>query len=698
MKKLLLIFLCFFAISSFSLLAQTFNGANGHIADNNTTQFTLNVSGLNPSEIDTANFGLEKVCIDIDHSWVEDLRIVLVAPDGQTVTLVNSIGGSENNFTGTCFLGDAETSINSGSAPFTGIFKPAGVLGLVNNGQTGNGTWKLIVTDQVNGDEGDVLGWSITFGNEPATYMSFSSSNLPLVIIQTNGIDIQDDPKIMADMGIIDNGPGQRNYRTDVFNDYNGKIGIEYRGSSSQTMPKKPYGFELWDVNGTAIDRPILGMPEESDWILSPAYPDKSLMRNNLVYRMWENMGYYGSRGREVEVILNDEYQGVYLLCEKIKRGGDRLDISKLQPEEIFGDDLTGGYILKVDKTTGNASPSWTSDFAPADNPGGDHPKIQIEYPKADDLVPQQFNYIKAYVDSFELALATIDFADTDHGYRHFINENSFLDYLLITEFNRNVDSYRISTFMYKDKNSEGGKLTMGPVWDYDLAFGNADYCEGWKTTGWTYDFGLFCGGDDNQVPFWWKTMMSDTLFTNNLRCRWEQLKPTVFDTVVVNNWIDSMAADLNESQQRNYAQWPILGIHIWPNFYVAQDYKGEVDTLKWWIKERFEWLDENIPGRLINCAMAGISELDAERAFSAYPNPFTDDIQLRFHIAYDSRTTIQLTNVLGEVVVSKTIAELHGAGDSYTIDTPAHCKPGIYFLSIQTGNGQRLVKKLVKS
>jgi subtilisin-like proprotein convertase family protein len=220
MKKLLLIFLYFSIICLCSVVAQTFNGSAGHMADNNSTEFTALVSGLNPSVIDTANFGLEKVCVDIDHTWDDDVMLRLVAPDGQSVMLVNSIGDSENNFTETCFTADASESITSGSPPFTGTFRPMGVLGLVNNGQVGNGTWKLIATDLQAGDDGEVLGWSITFGDDPATYHSLSSSNLPLVIINTNNQNIQDDPKIMADMGIIYNGSGVRNYRTDAFNHY----------------------------------------------------------------------------------------------------------------------------------------------------------------------------------------------------------------------------------------------------------------------------------------------------------------------------------------------------------------------------------------------------------------------------------------------------------------------------------------------
>ena len=107
--------------------------------------------------------------------------------------------------------------------------------------------------------------------------VTFSSSNLPIVVINTNGQAILDDPKIEASMGIIYNGIGVRNNVTDQANNYNGKIGIEIRGSSSQMFPKKQYGLELHTSAGASVDASLLGLPKQSDWILFAPYNDKSL-------------------------------------------------------------------------------------------------------------------------------------------------------------------------------------------------------------------------------------------------------------------------------------------------------------------------------------------------------------------------------------------------------------------------------------
>lgn len=689
MNKLLLC--CFISFVS-ALSAQTFNGSTGPIQDQAESDFTMNVSGL-AANLDTSSFGLETVCINLTHTYDADLEIRLISPSGQSVLLISSVGGGGHNFQNTCLRTDAATAIAEGSPPFTGTFRPSGQMGLLNNNQSGNGTWTLKISDLYDGDAGDLISWNLTFGNDPASYFTFSSSNLPIVIINTNGQDIQDDPKILADMGIVYNGEGVRNYANGTQNEYHGKIGIEYRGSSSQMFPKKPFAVELWDVNSNAIDSSLLGMPKESDWALIVAYSDKSLLRNSFTYRTWEKMGYYASRGQHVEVILNGQYWGVYYLCEKIKRGNDRLDIAKLQPTEITGDDLTGGYILKVDKFTGGPSSNWQSAYPPANNPGGTRPRILIEYPKMQDIAPQQFDYIKSYVDSFETALQTIDFLDTVHGYRHFADEASFIDYLLISELNRNVDGYRISTFFSKDKTSKGGKLKMGPVWDYDLAYGNANYCDGWKTDGWGFDFNMVCGGDDLQVPFWWNKLMEDSLFTNHLRCRWENLKPVVFDTVIINHWLDSMAVRLQESQERNFIQWPILGSYVWPNYYIPSNYKGEVDTLKWWIKQRYEWLDANIPGNLLGCGFTGINELSGNFSFNVYPNPFSNELQLKFSSTSNETIQVELVNLLGETVLHETLQQQNG---NASLKIP-ECHPGVYLLSV-VKNGKREVRKVMKN
>src|SRR6185295_18577145 len=166
---------------------------------------------------------------------------------------------------------------------------------------------------------------------------TFSSSNLPIIVIDTHGSIIVDDPKISADMGIIYNGPGIRNNLTDAHNNFDGKIGIEIRGSSSQMFPKKQYGIELTDVSGSSIDVSLLGMPKKDDWVLFAPYNDKSLMRDALAYKLGRDQGRYASRAKYCEVVINGVYEGIYVLFEKVKRDKNRVNIDKLDPAEITG-------------------------------------------------------------------------------------------------------------------------------------------------------------------------------------------------------------------------------------------------------------------------------------------------------------------------------------------------------------------------
>ncbi|MEW6467963.1 MAG: CotH kinase family protein [Bacteroidota bacterium] len=677
---------------------QTFSGTGGSIPDDgNDVYFNINVSGLT-SPLDTANFGLESVCINATHTWDSDLDISLVAPDGTEILLVSAAGGGGDDFTNTCFRNNATSSITSGSPPFTGTFKPMGDIGLINNGQNGNGTWRLHILDTYPfADQGNLINWNITFGNNPAVpLLLFTSSNLPIVVINTNSQAIPDEPKIVCDMGIIYNGPNVRNYVSDPFNHYNGKIAIEIRGSSSQMFPKKSYGFETVDSTGMQIDSSLLGMPREHDWILNANYTDKTLLRNTLSYWISNNMNHYAARTQHVELVINGQYKGVYILMEKIKRDNNRVNISRLDTNDNAGDSLTGGYIIKIDKFTGNGNGYWSSPYPPPYNTSA---SIDFLYDYPSDLLitAQQKNYIQAYVDSFEDVLAGPNFTDTATGYRKYISTYSFIDYFLVNELSKNVDGYRISTYLHKNKASSGGKLKIGPVWDYDIAWYNANYCGGSNPSGWAYDFGAVCPGDNWQVPFWWDRLLQDSNFTNKLRCQWEYFKTNMLSISALHGYIDSMAAYLGEGQQRNFVQWPILGTYVWPNPATPATYQGEINNLKQWITSRWNWLDANIPG---NCYSIGMPESGpvAANQVSVYPNPFGSSIIIELFLDRGAEIRIEVLNALGELV-AMVPAKAYGAGEQVIgVDLDGYALPeGMYLLKITSG-GTVITRRIMKA
>ena len=421
-------------------------------------------------------------------------------------------------------------------------------------------------------------------------FSQFSISELPIVLISTNGQTIQDDPRIVCDMRIIDNGFGNINSVNGPFTGYNGKISIEYRGSSSQSFPKKAYALETQDNLGNNNNVSLLGMPVENDWILYAPYSDKSLMRNVLTFYLGNKMGRYSPRTKFCELVVNGDYRGVYILMEKIKRDKDRVDIAKLDYDDIDGDSLTGGYIVKLDKYTGSGGGYWFSNY---NTIAGDRLRIQYHYPEADVMSNEQRSYIENFMHDFEYTLNSSNFENYSSGYSKYIDVLSFIDFYIINELSRNIDGYRLSTYMYKDKDSKGGKLTMGPLWDYNLAFGNAFYCDGWNVIGWQQDGACF---DLAEVPFWFERLLQDTLYQNSLKCRWQHLRERSLHQDSIFNFIDSIALYLDDAQQRNFQRWDILGSYIWPNYYIGNTYQDEIYFLKSWISERLIWMDDNIP------------------------------------------------------------------------------------------------------
>ena len=265
-----------------------------------------------------------------------------------------------------------------------------------------------------------------------------TNSQLPIILIDTKGQNIVDEPKITAEMKIIYKGLNQINTTSDAPNIYNGNVGIEFRGSTSQTFPKKPYGFETRNTLGDDLDISLLGMPEESDWTLNASYNDKSLMRDGLAYILAGSFMEYAPRVRYNELWLNGSYQGVYLLIEKIKRDKNRVDISKLEPKDITGNDLTGGYILKMDKNSGsNNGGGWNSPFKPYTG-AVQNTYFQVEYPKDDDITTQQISYIQNHITNIENVIASPEYKDTVNGYRKYIDTQSLMDYIIINELTKN--------------------------------------------------------------------------------------------------------------------------------------------------------------------------------------------------------------------------------------------------------------------
>ena len=475
-----------------------------------------------------------------------------------------------------------------------------------------------------------------------------TESNLPIIVINSNGEEITDEGKVDATMQIYFNEDGSPNSINDAPNDYDGTIEIKLRGQTSLFLfDKKSYSLETTNAEGQDSSVNLLDMPKESDWVMHGPFSDKSLMRNALMYTMADEILSYSPRVQMVEIIVNDDYKGVYLFTEKIKRDDSRVDIAKLKDDDIDGLEVTGGYILKFDKSdpeeVGWMSPYSISAAQPAN--------FVLDYPSWDDIMPEQKTYIQNWITEFEDVLASSNFDDPDNGYSKYISVESFIDHMLLNELSKNVDAYRLSTFMYKTKDSDTklGQLFMGPVWDYNLAFGNADYCEGSEVAGWAYDFNSVCSEDFFQVHFWWKRLLEDPVFEEEVKEKWMRLRNGKFSNANVTAWIDDFEEQLEGPQARNFQRWPVLGIYVWPNVFIGDTYTSEVDYLRGWLSERMAWMDQ-----AFDIELSVESDLTTDQ-LNISPNPAYDILQLNGDLVID-KMNFEIVGLEGKTFLSGTL------------------------------------------
>lgn len=507
----------------------------------------------------------------------------------------------------------------------------------------------------------------------------FTTSNLPIVLINTAGVEIPDEPKIDATMQIIYNGVGAINNVTDVPNVFNNKIGIELRGASSINYPQKPYKLETRNALNIKQNVSLLGMPLESDWILLSNYNDKVFIRNTLSYKLFNEMGNYSTRNKFCEVVLNGEYVGVYLLMENIKRGNNRVNIAKLDPIENTGIDVTGGYIIKNDYWS--ADDSWLSNFHPIDHLNLDV-HLVYEYPKAINISLEQKSYIQTFINNFETALYSSDFADLTIGYNKYIDVNSFIDYMVVNELARNADGFKKSSYFHKDIDSPTAmsKLKAGPIWDFDWAWKNINECNIYAATngsGWAYNVND-CGPDVNS-PGWFVRLLQDPNFQNKYRCRWNDLRTNVLSTANLMAYVDNSALELNESQVRHYQKWEHLALdsgtpEVDP---IQSTYAGHIQQLKNWINTRLTWLDANIPGNPNACATLSNNEKEfLKNNISVYPNPVRNVLNVNSN--NQIITSIDIYDISGKAIVSEK--------NTSSIDL-SNVENGIYFCRINSLN-----------
>lgn len=430
------------------------------------------------------------------------------------------------------------------------------------------------------------------------------TSNLPVLVMDTLGQDLPNsEVNSFAQLTLFE----PVNGRTSLTNapSLTTRAGFHVRGSSSMNMPQESFVVHFLNEFNEEQHQPILGMPADSDWVLyGPNRYEPVMIHNPFVHQLSRDMGRYSPRTRFIEVYLVKnsgpvslrQYQGVYVLEEKIKVGKHRVDIDRLGPADLKGAEVTGGYLMKIDRLGPNEGGFWAGDasFVYVE------PKERvIELPER---APQK-QYLAKYFSDFERALRGPNWKDPLLGYRAYIDVDAWIDYHVLEVLSGNVDALFFSTYFYKPRN---GKLVFGPHWDFDRALGSTDGRDDnprhWNT-------GRFFGGA------WWWQLFRDPDFWQLWVDRWQELRQDQFSGTHLNGLIDRLSDELREAQPRQLAKWDLQ-----PR---GGTYQSEIDWMKEWLSNRVDFIDDQLTAKPAIALSAG-AEANQSTVTLAVPNNAT--------------------------------------------------------------------------
>lgn len=358
---------------------------------------------------------------------------------------------------------------------------------------------------------------------------------------------------------------------------YTDSLDIRGRGNASWDFPKKPYRMKLYNST-KLLDYPA----KAKNWTLINNYGDKTLMRNLIAFEISKRFKMkYTPAGRPVDVILNGEYKGCYQLCDHMEVKKNRIDITEMDPEDISYPAITGGYLVEIDAYAYQEISWFESALKKI--------PVTIKSPKDDEIVPIQKEYIKNYFDEMESLVFGNNYNDTEKGYRSKLDTESFLKHFLIGEFCGNTDTYW-SVYMTKERDED--KFYTGPVWDFDIAFDNDKRTYPVNSSN---DFIFRTNGSCANGMRDFANRIVNTTATEQKKI-WSEARYNGNITVEsLNAFVEKLAEEIDESQQLNFKRWPILNEPVHQNPKIYGSYKGEVDAVKNYLKERIEWMDKKI-------------------------------------------------------------------------------------------------------
>jgi len=471
---------------------------------------------------------------------------------------------------------------------------------------------------------------------------TFTDSNLPIVVINIDGNGgIPDEPRAFGTMKIIRSLNGKRNFLSDLTNpdsvlkiDYNGRVGIETRGSSSQALQKKQYNLTTYLADNVSKNNVrLLDMPKENDWILSGMAFDPSFIRDYLSFTLSRNIGEYAPRSVYCELVVNGEYRGLYMLVEKIKVDDNRVDIIKMDALDITLPDLSGGYITKSDKIAGQDVVAWTMpSYIGSTN-------FTHSSPKPSEITSQQHQYIFSIFSQLAATTQSNNISLTD-GYPSVIDVPSFINFMLVNELAANIDAYQFSTYFHKDKNA---KLRAGPLWDINLSYGNDLFLWGLdrsKTYTWQFNNG------DNTGARFWLDLFNNSTYKCYLAKRWNSLTQSgqPLNLVTVKALIDATVAKISEAAARDQAKWNFER----GGWLTSLDLPTQIAGIKSFLDARTTWMTTNL-GSFSACSNVTLPPLVISRinynpgTSTSFPNSSEQEF---IEIVNNGNTVVNLTGV----------------------------------------------------
>jgi hypothetical protein len=349
---------------------------------------------------------------------------------------------------------------------------------------------------------------------------------------------------------------------------------IRGRGNSTWKYDKKPYRIKLDEK------QKVLGMDKNKDWVLLANYCDKSLLRNIVAMEISRKLEFAWTIDMiPVEVYLNDEYLGVYNICQHKEVANHRVDIAE--------DEL----LFELDKNM-DEPVHFRSSVC----------KIPVNFSHPEQPADDVIKSAKQYFTDFETVLYGDNFTSPANGYAKYIDVDSFIRYYIIQELSYNIDGKCCkSTFLTKQKDK---KLEMYFVWDFDLAFGNCNYFgnyynldngpTGFHTRDYLSDYTSGGVNYGNYGKGWYYRLFQDPAFVDKVQKKWNEIYPFLR---TIPDLIDDHVEAIGEDPiKRNFDKWKILGKYIWPQTKPYPDtHAGEVEKLKEFYTARLNWLNSEL-------------------------------------------------------------------------------------------------------